>query len=137
MKAAIAICLLMFAVTVQAQDDEIEIRLVPGWNFVSINVVPPQNMFDDNEDRGPDVPLMLARVLDQLEEVPRPLARDLSGQFYVPAFEFCNIPFWDLTKGYQVQVLEEIVVTWEGERMPADEEIFIPEFEPTLIAYLN
>ncbi len=136
MKAAITLCLLMFVVTAQAQDDEIEIRLVPGWNFVSINIIPPEDMFD-GEENGPDIPLMLERVLEQLDGVPHPIVRDLSGRFYAPAFEFCNIPFWDLTRGYQIQVLEEIVVTWEGERIPADAEINIPEFTPTMIAVMR
>jgi len=42
------------------------------------------------------------------------------GNFYVPNRNFNNIPFWNQTEGYNAEMIEERVVSWEGDRIPVN-----------------
>ncbi|MBM3327765.1 MAG: T9SS type A sorting domain-containing protein, partial [Calditrichaeota bacterium] len=43
------------------------------------------------------------------------LLKDEIGRFYYPQGRFCNIPYWDLTRGYFVKALSAVEVEWTGE----------------------
>jgi len=110
--------------SVFAQPIEIQIQLVPGWNQISINVIPPDDMFVEGR-AGPDVPQMFNRVRDPFGELLTVMVVDGMGRFYYPAFDFNNIPFWNLQRGLWVLVEEPVPVVWEGIRIDADAEMQI------------
>ena len=95
--------------SVFAQPQEIQIQLVPGWNQISINVIPPDDMFVQGR-AGPDVPRMFNRVRDPFGELLTVMVVDGMGRFYYPAFNFNNIPFWNLQRGLWVLVEEPVPV---------------------------
>ncbi len=78
------------------------LRLVLGWNMVSLNVDPPE---------------------DSVEVIMRPLVdedllllmKDGAGRFYNPQFNFNNIPGWNVAEGYQVKVERACEFEVEGE----------------------
>ncbi|MBM3329661.1 MAG: T9SS type A sorting domain-containing protein [Calditrichaeota bacterium] len=92
------------------------IPLRPGWNLISLNVVPPEEFW--RREEGPDMVRLLAQLGDRLL-----LVKDEWGRFYSPRFGFNNILFWNLTEGYQMKMSEaaELVIT--GEPIPPDADI--------------
>ncbi len=131
MRTFLIVSLALLAVSIQAQD-RIEIQLVPGFNYVSCNVVPPENMFDEGEDRGPHVPFMF----DEFIENGNFYASNDLNQIYDFRWRFCNIPYWDLTKGLIVSVEQDEDVIWEGERIPANADILLDSRLANIAAYL-
>ncbi|MBM3329316.1 MAG: T9SS type A sorting domain-containing protein [Calditrichaeota bacterium] len=101
------------------------IDLAEGWNTISINVVPDRQLY--RRDEGPDIVLMTDRLRtdpDDLESAHHILLlKDERGRFYNPRFGFNNIPYWNLTEGYQVKVDQALGVQWTGEPIPADANI--------------
>jgi len=55
------------------------------------------------------------------------LMKDGDGRFYLPDWGFNNIPYWNLTEGYQVKVDEDVEAVWAGELIPADSNIPLEE----------
>ncbi len=110
----IALMISIFAAPVNGQ---LVIQL-HNWNLISINVIPPDEMYSEDEDRGPDVELMFEQIIDNLIEV-----RDENGNRYVPAMEYNDIEFWDLTEAYWIYVDEDVQVTFTGEQIPANADI--------------
>ncbi|MFN3820881.1 MAG: FlgD immunoglobulin-like domain containing protein, partial [bacterium] len=104
---------------------ELTVNFVSGWNMISINVVPEPQFWARNE--GPDV----VRMLRQLARDPNDLQnthhviifKDERGRFYSPRFGFNNIPYWNLTEGYQVKVDEALSTTWDGAPIAADADV--------------
>jgi hypothetical protein len=133
MRTPLIILLLILAISAHAQD-QIEIQLNPGYNLISINLVPGEDMYLENEDRGPDVPLMFEQLRGEDGEHSVRMVKG-GHQFYAPAFNFCNIPFWDLTRGYQVRVDIPSEVVWGGEIIPADIDIPIGGQSNANVAY--
>jgi len=92
-----------------------------GWNFISLNLMPSQEMWE-RED-GPDI----IRMTDQLridENSHRiTIMKDIHGRFYSPTWEFNNIPYWNLAEGYQICVSETTATVWAGLPIPADADI--------------
>ena len=86
-------------------------NLPSGWSMMSINVDPADEYYSEDEDRGPDVPLMMAELTnrDELE-----IMKNDVGQFYMPGQNFNNIPYWDLTEGFQIKVTADCSITWTG-----------------------
>jgi hypothetical protein len=86
-------------------------------------------MYIENEDRGPNIPLMMAqlRVDANLHRVF--LMKDEGGNFYAPHIRngFNTIPFWNLEEGYQVKIRAgmDTTATWIGSPIPADAPISI------------
>ena len=102
---------------------ELNVRFNQGWNMISINIIPDENMFAEGEDRGPDVILMTDQLrLDEDNHNIR-IFKDELGRFYSPAWNFNNIPFWDLTQGYLVAVVEETETIWTGMPIPPDTDV--------------
>lgn len=107
------------------REREITVNLVERWNIISINVTPPEEMWEREE--GPDVILMTDQL--RIDEVEHHIVlfKDDQGRFYLPAFGFNNIPYWDLTRGYQIKVDEDLEAVWSGVPIPADTEIPLAE----------
>lgn len=104
---------------------ELTVAMEEGWNLISINVIPDEQ-FWQNED-GPDVVRMLEqlRIDDNNHHVI--LFKNGLGQFYLPAWGFNNIPYWNLLDGFQVKVDEDLETTWSGEHIQADSDIPLSE----------
>ena len=124
MKVYIIICLFMLVLSVEAQD-RVEIELNYGTNLVSINILPPEQYWQDEQMRGPDVALMWEHLRREDGDHPVIYLHDERAQFYSPRWGYCGIPYWDLSHGYMVQVVEDLNTGWEGERIPADTEIIV------------
>ncbi len=109
------------------QNFSLDISLHENWNLISINVSPPEEFYEENDNRGPDVILMMAQLRIDEENHHVLLMKDEHGRFYLPAFDFNNIPYWDLTRGYQVKVNEDVEAVWSGEPIPANTEFWLNE----------
>ncbi len=110
-------------VTLNAEQmNRIEVELLEGWNAVSINIVPPQRYWLREE--GPDI----VRMTEQFEYVDDEnrarnhllLMKDSQGRFYIPEWNFNNIPYWNLTQGYQMKMDGAQAAGWEGVPIPFD-----------------
>jgi hypothetical protein len=110
------------------------VHLTENWNLTSINVYPPQDFYQEGEDRGPDVIQMMEQLRIEEENHHVLLMKNEDGRFYLPAFDFNNIPYWELTEGYQVKVDEDVEAVWAGDRIPADTDIPL-ERDWNMIAY--
>ncbi len=113
---------------------ELTMPLDQGWNMVSLNITLHQEMYREDEDRGPDVELLLEQLRIDDENHHVLLLKDALGQFYAPEFNFNSIPFWEYTQGYELKVDEEIETTWLGLPVSADKDIPI-RFGWNIIAY--
>ena len=122
MRTLLIICLSLFAISAQAQN-QIEILLTPGFNMMSINIAPPQEMFREGEDRGPDVRLMFDQLQGEDGVHLAQVITGADGRFYAPNWQFCNLPFWEITQGLRILVLEDVIVRWEGERIEPNADI--------------
>ena len=113
---------------------ELTIQLEENWNLISVNIELPEGFYREDEDRGPDVILMLEqlRIDEDNHRVER--MKDERGDFYVPAWDFNNILYWNLEEGYQIQTSEDCELTWSGIPIPADADIHI-EAGWNMIAY--
>ena len=113
--------------------DDLLVSLDEGWNMISINVDPV--MFYTNEDdQGPDVTAMFEELRIDNDEHRIRLLKDGVGRFWAPGWNFINIPYWDLTNGYQVKLSEATEIIFEGPTIPADSELNLnPNWN--LIAY--
>ncbi len=99
----------------------LDVVLSEGWNLISLNI-DPLNCYVEDEEQGPDILRMFEPVVEHLIMV-----KDELGRFYAPEFEFNNIPFWNLTKGYLVKTNAEIEASWSGEIIPADSDVPLSE----------
>ncbi len=111
---------------------ELTVLLEENWNMISINVTPAEDMWEGEE--GPDVILMTEQLRIDEENHHLLLLKDEDGRFYLPAFGFNNIPYWDLTEGYLVKVDEDVEAIWSGEPIPSDADVPL-ERDWNLIAY--
>ncbi|MFH0766334.1 MAG: T9SS type A sorting domain-containing protein, partial [Calditrichota bacterium] len=81
-----------------------------NWNMVSLNVDP-----DEHDIRTLWRPLVQAGLLVML--------KDGAGRFYRPEFDFCNIPGWVVSEGYQVRLTEAGQLRVPGTSMMSDDPI--------------
>ncbi|MDP2736727.1 MAG: T9SS type A sorting domain-containing protein [bacterium] len=81
-----------------------------GWNMVSYNVAPPHWYGDE---RGMNIP----RILGNIEEIL--MVKDDRGCFYSRQNDFNNIPYWDITNGYQVYCSGEAQFNFVGSPVEA------------------
>jgi len=98
------------------------IHLNQGWNMVSINFIPDQQFYNANQ-AGPDVPIMFAQLARQ--EGAHRIRRvvDQAGRFYLPSFDFNQIPNWPLQNGLWVLVDESCNPEWLSSARDPREEI--------------
>ncbi len=115
-------CLLLALATFVQAQEQVEIQLVPGYNLISINITPQDNMFVGNNP-GPDVPRMFEQLRDPDGNHLAEIVKNVIGQFYAPRWQFCNIAFWNLEQGLSILVMENADLVWEGERIPPDTDI--------------
>ncbi len=133
LKGILFLCISLILVTgLQAQDGEVTIVLENRWNMISINVIPPFNMFEEGEGRGPDVVLMLARLRQAADGDHRvEQFQSNSGRFYSPEHNFNGIPFWNLNEGYHIVIVEDVElpleVVWDGGQIAPDTDIQLVE----------
>jgi len=112
---------------------ELIIPFNEGWNLISINLVPPEEMWEHEE--GPDIIRMTNQLRIDEDNHHIILMKNEVGQFYAPEHDFINIPFWNLAEGYQVKVDDDVEAVWTGEKIPADRDIPLREGW-NIIAYL-
>jgi len=96
------------------------ISLNNNWNLISLNVVPPQQYWTGNQ--GPDVVTLMSQFSDHLLMV-----KNERGKFYWAAYNYCNIPFWNLEEGYQVKMDQAMQGSWTGALIPANTNIPIAQ----------
>jgi len=101
---------------------ELTIPLTAGWNMISINLSPADEDLWER-DEGPDVELMMEQLREDENNHHVILMKNEDGQFYSPSFGFNNIPFWELTRGYQVNVDQDVDAIWSGDPIPAGADI--------------
>ena len=111
---------------------ELLVPLSAGWNMISMNIEPNEDFW--NREEGPDVILLTDQLSLRENHHHLEILKDEDGRFYVPAFNFNNIPYWELTEGYQAKVEDDFEVVWSGEPIPADSDISL-EAGWNLIAY--
>ncbi|MBT7617252.1 MAG: T9SS type A sorting domain-containing protein [Calditrichaeota bacterium] len=94
-------------------DSDLLLSFHEGWNMISINVDPLEFYLNEN-DSGPDVPTMFEELQGDNNEHSIQLLKDEIGRFWTPGWNFNNIPFWELTQGYQVKLVTEAEITFTG-----------------------
>ncbi|MDP8239349.1 MAG: S8/S53 family peptidase [Candidatus Hatepunaea meridiana] len=86
----------------QPENTSLIIPLLQGWNIISQNLIQV-------------VKFTIPEVFDEIVFMGNlRLVRDGFGNFYTPAYDFNNIPDWDVFQGYHVWVIEEDTLTFEG-----------------------
>ncbi|MBT7787657.1 MAG: T9SS type A sorting domain-containing protein [Calditrichaeota bacterium] len=114
-------------ISLNITDDEnnrdLDVQLAPGWNLISLNISPNRDMYTDFEALGPDVILMTEQLRIDEDNHQIVIFKDQQGRFYSPVFNFNNIPYWNLTEGYQVNVTEAAELHWRGEPIPPGADI--------------
>ncbi len=81
------------------------LHFVLGWNMVSLNIRPVPN----------DV-VEIMRPL--VEEDLLFMMKDGAGRFYIPEWDYNDIPFWAAEEGYQVKVARECELVVTGVPLP-------------------
>jgi len=77
-----------------------EIQLIQGWNYIS---------YPDNETR--DMDNIIEEVLAPLiEEEQLDILKDGRGRFFIPRWNFNNIPRMHPGKGYMIKVIEDCII---------------------------
>ncbi|MBM3328406.1 MAG: choice-of-anchor D domain-containing protein, partial [Calditrichaeota bacterium] len=96
-----------------ATSRDLRVDFTANWNLISINVVPDRALWTRNE--GPDVIRMTNQLRRDQNNHRVVLMKDERGRFYNPRFGFNNIPYWNLTEGYQVKMDEAFSTVWTGQ----------------------
>ncbi len=91
-----------------------DIQMAAGWNMVSINL--------DLVDR--DI-INITQPLVENEQLI--IMKDYLGRFYLPVFGFNQIPEWNVTEGYQINVTEDCQLQMEGQPIEFDRPIRLRE----------
>ena len=92
---------LLIALDVLGGIRSIQLDLEQGWNLVSINVE-PENL---------DIREIMRPLVEANQLV---LMKNGIGQFYLPDRNFCNIPNWNVSDGYQMNVTEDVQLVIMG-----------------------
>ncbi len=91
-----------------------EIELVAGWNMIS-SYIEPVN----------------PNIIDIFNPIVREenlqIVKNGLGQFYIPEWEFNNIPEWIVTQGYQVKVHNDDELEIQGEEVAENRPIDLEE----------
>jgi len=104
---------------------ELNMNLDAGWNMISLNVSPPRELWEN--DQGPAVIPLMERLRVNENRHHIVLLKDEIGRFYSPGFNFNNIPFWNLTEGYLLNVDEAVETVFTGEPIPYNADIPLTE----------
>ena len=104
---------------------ELTVAFNEGWNIISINILPSDENLWTREE-GPNV-ILMTEQLDGEEAHHIILFKDILGRFYLPAYGYTNIPYWNIEHGYLVKVDEDIETVWSGEPVDPDADITLTE----------
>lgn len=88
-----------------------------GWSFISFRVNPDSAYWARQE--GPDV----RRLFAQLDSIS--IVKNGSGQFYLPAHDFSNIPYVSLEQGLMARNLAVDTLRMSGIPIPVDTPIHL------------
>ncbi len=113
---------------------DLHVALRSGWNMISLNVQPGDEFYSIDNGQGPDIRLILDQLRDEQDNTPVEIFKDELGRFYVPRIDFNNIPFWNLSQGYQLKVNRSGELVQTGTQIPANTALPI-ETGWNLIAY--
>ncbi len=86
------------------------LELSDGWTMVSAHIQP----------ENPNIVELCGALVEQDILL---MVKNGSGNFYSPAFNFNNIPGWDVAEGYLFKTNGEAELTLEGEAVAADQPI--------------
>lgn len=100
---------------------ELNVNLEAGWNMISLNVSPPEEFWQG--ERGPAIVPLMERLRVNENRHHIILLKDGIGRFYSPAFNFNNIPFWNLSEGYLLNADEAVETVFSGAQIPFDADI--------------
>jgi len=113
---------------------EITVPLREGWNMISINIIPLAEFWENGEignwqngEEGPNILLMTEQLRIDEENHRIDIMKNDVGQFYAPAFDFNNIPYWNLIDGYLMKMNEAVDAVWLGEPIPANTDVPLGE----------
>ena len=104
-------------------DHEIVISFRQGWNIMSINVLLGEDFYEEEEDEGPSVVLMMEQLRIDEDNHHVILMKNQRGNFYVPNIPFNNIPFYEVAQGYQIKLDEDVETSWTAPPVDADADI--------------
>jgi hypothetical protein len=91
----------------ESEELEIRLELRQGWNLISFYIEPAES-----DIRSILNPLVENEILNRVV--------DARGRFFLPEFNFNNIPAWNANEGYYVNVAEDAELTVEGFEISAD-----------------
>lgn len=106
---------------------ELTIPLTTGFNMISLNLVPPPEMYLNEEMPGPDIILMTEQLREDEDNHHLIIIKDQDGRFYLPEWDYNGIPFWNLSEGYQLKVDSDVELSYVGIPIPADSEISLSQ----------
>lgn len=86
------------------------LHLRDGWNLVSLNIEP----------NDIDIPILMEPLVEEGQLL---MMKNGTGQFYLPADDFNNIPGWDFSQGYKMYMSEAVDFLVQGIVVLADEPI--------------
>jgi len=88
------------------------LALSPGWNIYSTYL-------------SPDSPNIRDMFASLVERGTLRLIKDGSGRFYAPLLNFCNLPNWNPSQGYFINMAESDSLTVSGVPIPIDTPIVL------------
>ena len=91
----------------ESEELEINLELSAGWNIISLYIDPAEHDIRD--------------IFNQLveEEILNRVV-DGQGRFFLPAFNFNNIPAWNTNEAYAVNISEDAELSVDGFDISAD-----------------
>ncbi|MBT3234205.1 MAG: T9SS type A sorting domain-containing protein, partial [Calditrichaeota bacterium] len=98
------------------------LQLAQSWNMISLNV-DPQEFYSENDDRGPQIITMFEQLRIDDENHRVELLKNEIGRFWTPDWGFINIPYWELTEGYQIKLTEDSEAEFSGSPIEFDTDI--------------
>ena len=98
------------------------IALEEGWNLISLNITPVEELWLDDE--GPDMERMLEAFIDEHDNQRLIMLKDERGDFIAPGWDHYCYDTWNLAEGYYALVSEALEASWLG--TPIDPQTEIP-----------
>ena len=84
----------------------LSVSLDEGWNYVSLNIEPFENLW--RGENGPDVELLFDELRIDEDQHHVVMVKNEDAQFWVPRYNYNQIPFLDLRESWEVQVDENV-----------------------------
>ncbi|MDP8238447.1 MAG: choice-of-anchor D domain-containing protein [Candidatus Hatepunaea meridiana] len=93
---------------------EATISFVEGWNLISLNVSPVDDYWENEDDEGPAVLLMLNQLRDEENNYVFTKMKDEVGDFCAPRWNYFGIDYWNQDEGYLFKMREDLQASWWG-----------------------